>query len=145
MSSLWRFIYSKGVNRKLTFLKSKGTNVCNVARCNASSVQKSEKPDKYATLKPWISYGFDWKDKATDRHYMHTIFFAYITVLIIWGGTAMYFFPDPHLRNWARREAYIQLRYREENGLPPIDPNFIDPSLFTLPSDEELGYTKIIV
>lgn len=47
--------------------------------------------------------------------------------------------------DWAQREGYLQLRRREELGLPVIDPNLVDISKFELPSDEELARTEIII
>lgn len=46
---------------------------------------------------------------------------------------------------WSQREAYIVLREREEAGLEPIAPDYIDPTTIDLPSDEELGNTEIII
>lgn len=57
----------------------------------------------------------------------------------------MAYLPDVKGKDWAQREAYLQLRYREEHGLLPIDPNVIDPSKVVLPTDEELGDTDIII
>uniref|UniRef100_A0A7R9I294 NADH dehydrogenase [ubiquinone] 1 beta subcomplex subunit 11, mitochondrial n=1 Tax=Timema bartmani TaxID=61472 RepID=A0A7R9I294_9NEOP len=53
--------------------------------------------------------------------------------------------PDFQLRDWAQREAFLELRRREQLGLPPIDRNLIDPEKITLPTDEELGDTEIII
>lgn len=47
--------------------------------------------------------------------------------------------------DWAQREAYLQLRHREAEGLPLIDPNLVDPEKIELPDDEELGKTEIII
>ncbi|XP_020296473.1 NADH dehydrogenase [ubiquinone] 1 beta subcomplex subunit 11, mitochondrial [Pseudomyrmex gracilis] len=93
----------------------------------------------------WVSYGFDKTDEALDRHSMHQIFFVAITLVMVLGGTIMAYAPDPAGKDWSQREAYLRLRYREENGLPLIDPNLIDPAKITLPSDEELGDTEIII
>uniref|UniRef100_A0A7R9JS95 NADH dehydrogenase [ubiquinone] 1 beta subcomplex subunit 11, mitochondrial n=1 Tax=Timema genevievae TaxID=629358 RepID=A0A7R9JS95_TIMGE len=53
--------------------------------------------------------------------------------------------PDFQLRDWAQREAFLELRRREQLGLPPIDRNLIDPEKIILPTDEELGDTEIII
>lgn len=49
------------------------------------------------------------------------------------------------MREWAQREAYLELARREAAGLPLVDPNLIDPSKIELPTDEELGDTEIII
>lgn len=49
------------------------------------------------------------------------------------------------LKDWAHREAYLQLREREAKGLPLVDPNYVDPSKIELPSDEELKDKAIII
>jgi len=49
------------------------------------------------------------------------------------------------LKDWAQREAYLTLRHREAAGLPLIDMNYVDVSSISLPSEEELGDTEIII
>lgn len=49
------------------------------------------------------------------------------------------------LQDWAHREAFLELERREREGLPLVDPELVDPATITLPSDEELGDTEIIV
>lgn len=48
-------------------------------------------------------------------------------------------------RDWAHREAFLELERRERLGLPLVDPEYaqIDPS--DLPSDEEIGDVEIII
>lgn len=57
------------------------------------------------------------------------------------------FYQLSHCSNndWNQREAYLELRRREAAGLPLIDSNLVDPSKFSLPSDEELGDMEIII
>ncbi|KAG5863521.1 hypothetical protein JTB14_030541 [Gonioctena quinquepunctata] len=95
--------------------------------------------------KNWVSYGFDFKSKEGDRNAMHSIMFASVTMCIVVTGFYWAYMPDFNLRDWAQREAFLELRRREENNLPLIDPNFIDPAKIVLPSDEELGDTEIII
>ncbi|KAI4460602.1 nadh-ubiquinone oxidoreductase esss subunit mitochondrial precursor [Holotrichia oblita] len=64
---------------------------------------------------------------------------------VIGLGFAWAYIPDYNLRDWAQREAFLELRRREAQGLPLVDPNLIDPSKIVLPSDSELGDTEIIV
>lgn len=100
---------------------------------------------KASTSKNWISYGFEKTAEAEDRTTMHTLFFASVTMCLVFGGFYMGYKPDYNLRDWAQREAFLELRRREEAGIPLIDPNFIDPAKIVLPSDEELEDTEIII
>ncbi|CAK9797824.1 NADH dehydrogenase [ubiquinone] 1 beta subcomplex subunit 11, mitochondrial [Anthophora quadrimaculata] len=114
-------------------------------RSDSSAVQKTEEEKVYEVKKPWVSYGFDLHDKKLDRHFMHQTFFVTISICLVFGMVIIGYAPDPLLKDWAQREAFLQLRYREENGLPLVDPNLVDPSKFTLPSEEELLDTEIII
>lgn len=49
------------------------------------------------------------------------------------------------LQDWSQREAFLQLDYREKNGLPLIDPELIPVEKLNLPSDEELGDFNIVI
>lgn len=143
MSTLLRLIRSQGIKSKLKFLPPK--DIKTRSRSD-SSVQKVEKTDKqYAPEKPWVSYGFYFDNKRDDRQAMHVAFFVTVSICLVFGVLGLGYIPDPLLRDWAQREAYLQLRYREENGLPLIDPNLVDPAKIKLPTDEELGYTEIII
>ncbi|XP_057320738.1 NADH dehydrogenase [ubiquinone] 1 beta subcomplex subunit 11, mitochondrial [Microplitis mediator] len=95
--------------------------------------------------KHWISWGFHEEEEWLDRMLTHANFFFSITLIIVGGGFIFCYLPDPKCRNWAQREAYLVLRYREDHGLKPIERNLIDPSKFTLPTDEELGDTEVII
>lgn len=114
-----------------------------------TSVKNSEAKSQTECAQPvkenWVSYGFDRNNKTIDRNAMKQTFFWAVTVCLIFGGFGLSYLPDPMLRNWSQREAYLELRRREELGLPPIDRNHIDPAKIVLPSDEELGDTEIII
>lgn len=97
------------------------------------------------TTKHWVSYGFDHKNKSTDRVTTNMSMFLSITMCLVVGTFIWSYLPDPMLRDWAQREAYLVLRQREAAGLEPISRDYIDPSTITLPSDEELGQTEIII
>ena len=149
MTTLLRLLHSQGVRKGLAFLGSKDVKVYDAARRAVSSTPKK---DETATDLPhavnnktWVSYGFDHTDEYRDRHFMHQSFFFGISVLLVGGAFLMAYMPDPTLRDWAQREAYLQLRRREENGLPLIDPNLIDPSKFALPSEEEIKNVELII
>uniref|UniRef100_A0A7R9HQ32 NADH dehydrogenase [ubiquinone] 1 beta subcomplex subunit 11, mitochondrial n=1 Tax=Timema monikensis TaxID=170555 RepID=A0A7R9HQ32_9NEOP len=99
-------------------------------RMNQQTAEKLE--TQTAVKKNWMSYGYDFDNEQNDRNAMHATFiFAYV--------------PDFQLRDWAQREAFLELRRREQLGLPPIDKNLIDPDKIVLPTDEELGDTEIII
>lgn len=142
MSRLLQLIRPQGIKRGLTFLKPKETNI--YIKINKSdSVAKST--DKYEVKGTWVSYGYYCDDKKKDRQALHLTFFFSISITLVLSFLILGNTPDPFLKDWAQREAYLQLRYREEHGLPPIDPNLIDPSKIKLPTEEELGYTEIII
>lgn len=104
-------------------------------------VKEETKPVK----RKWVSYGFSAEDEAEDRHALHQTMFVTVTIVMVLGITVMAYLPDVRNKDWAQREAYLQIRYREEHGLPLVDPNMIDPSKIILPTDEELGDTEIII
>lgn len=97
------------------------------------------------TDKNWVSYGFDNKSKSLDRVVTHLVFFSTVSLFLVFGTFYVAYLPDYSLQDWSQREAYLELRRREAAGLPLIDPNLIDPAKITLPSDEELGDTEIII
>ncbi|XP_076673948.1 NADH dehydrogenase [ubiquinone] 1 beta subcomplex subunit NP15.6 [Andrena cerasifolii] len=147
MTTLLRLLRSQ-VGKSLTFFGSKDVKVYDAARRAVSSTPK--KHDTAADLphavnNTWVSYGFSQESEYLDRHFMHQSFFFGISVLLVGGTFLMAYMPDPTLRDWAQREAYLQLRHREENGLPLIDPNIIDPSKFTLPSEDEIKGVELII
>ncbi|XP_049857818.1 NADH dehydrogenase [ubiquinone] 1 beta subcomplex subunit 11, mitochondrial [Schistocerca gregaria] len=95
--------------------------------------------------KNWISYGFDMKDKEEDRNAMNSTMFFSVTLCLVVGSFIWAYSPDYQNRDWAQREAFLEIRRREALGLPHIDPNLIDPDKVVLPTDEELGDTEIII
>ncbi|XP_015114825.1 NADH dehydrogenase [ubiquinone] 1 beta subcomplex subunit 11, mitochondrial [Diachasma alloeum] len=95
--------------------------------------------------KNWVSWGFSEENEYIDRLAAHMTFFTTVSICLVLGGTLIAYAPDPKLREWSQREAYLQLRYKEEHGLPPISRNYVDPAKLYLPSDEELGDTEIII
>lgn len=76
---------------------------------------------------------------------MHSTGFFSITLCLVGGAFMFAYMPDYNYKNWAEREAFLELRRREENGLPLIDPNYINPDLINLPSEEELGDIEIVI
>lgn len=148
MSTLLRLVRLQGVKKSLTSLAPKDIKVYNTA---CRSVSSTPKKDDNASVQPypvkrtWVSYGFSEESEKLDRHFMHLTFFVVVSICFVGGSFVIAYLPDPTLRDWAQREAFLQIRYREEHGLPYVDPNVVDPSKFTLPSEEELGNTEIVI
>ncbi|XP_046965177.1 NADH dehydrogenase [ubiquinone] 1 beta subcomplex subunit 11, mitochondrial [Vanessa cardui] len=95
--------------------------------------------------KNWVSYGFDYNSKEEDTNAHHATYFFSVTLCLVFGGFAWAYAPDVHMRDWSQREAYLELHRREKAGLPPIDPNFINPKNIKLPSEEDLCDVEIII
>ena len=95
--------------------------------------------------KNWVSFGYDRTDQEYDKSAMNATFFVTITLCLVVGSFYYAYLPDSGLRDWAQREAYLQLRRREAAGLEPISRDYIDPASVELPSDEELGDAEIII
>lgn len=93
----------------------------------------------------WVSYGYDRRDKEWDRQVMRGSFFLTVTMCMVVGGFVWTYLPDPKMRDWAQREAFILLREREAAGVEFISADLIEASLVELPTDEELGDTDIII
>lgn len=143
MAALFRMNCVQGLRRGLALMSPKET-VCRrimTTPCCYTNAKEEAKPVK----RKWVSYGFSNEDEAEDRHAMHQTLFVTVTICLVLGSTVMAYLPDVRGKDWAQREAYLQLRYREEHGLPPIDPNYIDPAKIMLPTDEELGDAEIII
>ncbi|XP_011875445.1 PREDICTED: NADH dehydrogenase [ubiquinone] 1 beta subcomplex subunit 11, mitochondrial [Vollenhovia emeryi] len=143
MAGLFRVNCAQGLRRGLTLMSPKETTCRRIAtsRLLCDSAKNEIKPAK----RKWVSYGFSNTDEALDRHSMHQTMFVVVSIVFVLGSTVMGYLPDVRGRDWAQREAYLQIRYREEHGLPLIDRNTIDPSRIILPTDEELGDMEIII
>ncbi|XP_035741212.1 NADH dehydrogenase [ubiquinone] 1 beta subcomplex subunit 11, mitochondrial-like [Vespa mandarinia] len=130
-----------------------GMNLLRLQKITCRAITTSPKKDDSTNVielpekkKRWVKYGFDDTSEIDDRRKMHELFFVGITIGMILTGYVLMYKPDTlSFGTWAQREAYLQLRYREEHGLPPIDMNLIDPAKVVLPTDEELGNTEIII
>lgn len=136
----------QGLRRGLALMSKepKEMTVCRriaTTSCRREGAKEAEKSVK----RKWVSYGFSSKDEAEDRHALHQTMFVCVTICFVLGCTVMAYLPDVRNKDWAQREAYLRLRYREEHGLPHVDRNYIDPSKIILPTDEELGDTEIII
>lgn len=140
------------LRRSVTLINTKYIRVISTSKKNRETVGLAEPTSKSETTesttvskKNWVSYGFDFKKEEDDRNAMHSAFFFSITLCIVFGGFILTYYPDVMLRDWAQREAYLELRRREALGLPRVDRNLVDPGKIVLPSEEELGDTEIII
>lgn len=113
------------------------------APTTAASEQKTA--DSKVATKNWVSYGFDFRDEVNDRSAMKASYFFSITMCLVWGTFVWSYLPDPQMRDWAQREGFLALRQREAAGQEPISPDYIEPSLIALPSEEDLADTEIII
>lgn len=95
--------------------------------------------------KNWVSYGFDYKNESDDVNAHHASFFFSVTLCLVFGSFMWAYAPDVHMRDWAQREAFLELRRRENNGYPPISPNYIDPKTIQLPDEEDICDIEIII
>lgn len=141
MAALFRMNCIQALRRGLTLTARRETVCRRITTTPKYDKEEAAQPVK----KKWVSYGFNDENEAKDIHSLHQTMFVVVTICLVLGGTVMAYFPDVKSTDWAQREAYLQLRYREEHGLPLIDPNLIDPSKIKLPTDEELGDTDIII
>lgn len=94
-------------------------------------------------VKNWVSYGFDFKSQEEDTNAHHASFFFSVTLCLVFGGFAWSYAPDVNMRDWAQREAFLELRRREKAKLPLIDPNYVGS--IKLPSESELCDVEIII
>uniref|UniRef100_U5EES5 NADH dehydrogenase [ubiquinone] 1 beta subcomplex subunit 11, mitochondrial n=1 Tax=Corethrella appendiculata TaxID=1370023 RepID=U5EES5_9DIPT len=137
---------SKNVRLISTSGKKSDTATIDVKKSSTETTTSNTPTFTAADLKKnWVSYGWDFKDKKTDRDAMKASFFFSVTLCMVIGGFFWAYLPDPNLRDWSQREAYLVLRRREAAGEEPVNPNYIDPAKLILPSDEELGDREIII
>ncbi|KAK7076974.1 NADH dehydrogenase 1 beta subcomplex subunit 11 ndufb11 [Halocaridina rubra] len=108
-------------------------------------VEKEEKAEPVVNSKNWVSWGYSIESQVEDNTNMHLAFFFSVTLCLVTGGYVLAYWPDLRLRDWAQREAYVELRRREAEGLPLIDCNLVSLDKIELPDDEELGDTTIII
>ncbi|CAH0701814.1 unnamed protein product [Spodoptera exigua] len=122
-------------------LTSRGISTSKKNSDSAATATETPKPED----KNWVSYGFDYNSKEEDTNAHNASFFFSVTLCLVFGGFAWAYAPDTHLRDWAQREAFLELRRREKAGLRPIDPNFIDPKQIKLPKESDICDVEIII
>uniref|UniRef100_A0A5S6QWN2 NADH dehydrogenase [ubiquinone] 1 beta subcomplex subunit 11, mitochondrial n=1 Tax=Trichuris muris TaxID=70415 RepID=A0A5S6QWN2_TRIMR len=96
----------------------------------------------------WLTYGFHPTDEYLDWKNAHAAAFGVMAILASGFLFYLIYKPDwPQMREWAFREAFLELERREKAGLPPISKDMIDPEKvkLVLPSDEELGDFEIVI
>ncbi|XP_059479023.1 NADH dehydrogenase [ubiquinone] 1 beta subcomplex subunit 11, mitochondrial [Neocloeon triangulifer] len=109
-------------------------------------LEKSEaKAGVEVKKKNWVTYGFDYHDEWEDRYFAHSFLFCSVSIALVFGTFFLAYYPDWGYFDWAQREAYLELRRREAEGLPAIDCNYVDPSKIVLPSDEDLAQIDIVI
>ncbi|XP_053631339.1 NADH dehydrogenase [ubiquinone] 1 beta subcomplex subunit 11, mitochondrial-like [Cherax quadricarinatus] len=104
-------------------------------------VKDWSKTEQTAVTKNWISYD----SEVEDNTIMHLTFFFGVTLCIVTIGFVWAYLPDFRMVDWAQREGYLELRRREAEVLPLIDPNLISIEKIELPLDEKLADTEIII
>ncbi|PAV75077.1 hypothetical protein WR25_06523 [Diploscapter pachys] len=97
----------------------------------------------------WIWFGQVPHDEHKDWLKHHQLSFLIVTVLTAWMTIwlCMLKSDEPVLREWALREAHLELIRREKAGLPYISPDLVpkDRVLACLPSEEELRDFEILI
>uniref|UniRef100_A0A0N5BFY4 NADH dehydrogenase [ubiquinone] 1 beta subcomplex subunit 11, mitochondrial n=1 Tax=Strongyloides papillosus TaxID=174720 RepID=A0A0N5BFY4_STREA len=97
----------------------------------------------------WIWFGQVSHDEYKDWLSHHKASFLVVTFLTVWTTCWLIWMkPDwPSGREWALREAHLEMARREKAGLPYISKDFVDPKRVaaSLPSDEELRDFEILV
>lgn len=144
MAALIKLRHMPVVQRSVWNYFSKTSRNISTSKKNSDTATTACETNK-TEEKNWVSYGFDYESKEEDTNAHHASFFFSVTLCIVFGGFAWAYAPDVHMRDWAQREAYLELHRREKAGQPPIDPNYINPKLVTLPSEDELCDVEIII
>ncbi|XP_063367894.1 NADH dehydrogenase [ubiquinone] 1 beta subcomplex subunit 11, mitochondrial-like [Cydia amplana] len=114
------------------------TNYRSVTACKPREPPCPPPEAKKQISQNWVSYGFDYENCQDDYNYHHASYFFTITLCIIFGGFAWVYAPDVCLRDWAQREAFLELRRREAGGMPAIDPNYVPSGQIKLPSEQQI-------
>lgn len=135
----------QNIVRQAVVSRSIQTSPKNRETASIAAAPAAQKVKDETKSKNWVSYGFDNKSETHDKDSMKASFFFSVTLCIIWGTFVWSYIPDPQLRNWAQREAYLELRRREKAGCPLISADYVDPRTIVLPEDDELGNTQIII
>lgn len=98
----------------------------------------------------WIWNHQNPRDEYSDWKRYHKYMFILTTVIVIWFNLffVLWVKPDfPRGRDWAYREAHMEIERRRRAGLPLISPDLIERSRVeaSLPSEEELRDFDIVI
>ena len=97
----------------------------------------------------WMWYGQVSYDEYKDWLRFHRIAFLFYTGMCVISTITICFFRSdwPAAKEWALREAHLEMARREKAGLPYISKDLIDPKriIGTLPAEEELRDFDIII
>ncbi|XP_075969581.1 NADH dehydrogenase [ubiquinone] 1 beta subcomplex subunit NP15.6 [Anticarsia gemmatalis] len=126
-------------------LNRASTRTISTSKKNSDSAATASAEAKTEEDKNWVSYGFDYSSKEEDTNVHNASFFFSVTLCLVFGGFAWSYAPDTLNRDWTQREAFLELRRREKAGLPPIDPNYVNPKSVKLPSESQLCDVEIII
>lgn len=146
MAALMKFRHMPIIQRSVWNHFTKASRNISTSKKNSdTATTASAGSDCSPEDKNWVSYGFDYYSKEEDTNAHHASYFFSVTLCLVFGGFAWAYAPDTHMRDWAQREAYLELHRREKAGLPPIDPNYVNPKTVQLPSEDELCDVEIII
>jgi hypothetical protein len=101
------------------------------------------------TRREWLWFGQVAHDEHSDWyrfHYMTFFAFTAFTMWITWWIVMLR--PDwPQGKEWALREAHLEIVRRKKAGLPLISKDLINPErvALSLPSEEELRDFEILI
>ncbi|KAL5288631.1 NDUFB11 family protein [Megaselia abdita] len=135
----------QNIVRQAVVSRSIQTSPKNRETASIAAAPAAQKVKDETNSKNWVSFGFETKSESDDRNSMKASFFFSVTLCLVFGTFVWSYLPDPQLRNWAQREAYLELRRREKAGCDLISADYVDPRKVVLPSDEDLGSKKIII
>lgn len=125
--------------RHTTLLQRCGWNYLNLNR----GISTTPKYDAATNDKNWVSYGFDEKCQTDDYNAHHGTFFFSVSLCLVFGGFCWAYAPDIHMRDWAQREAFLQLHLREKGKKPLISPNYVES--VKIPSEKDICDMEIII
>jgi len=93
----------------------------------------------------YVSYGLNPGDRDEDYFEHHTTMFWTISFFSCIFVYLIFYMPDYKFRDWAKREAFLQIERSERTGSPLVNREYVDPKLIELPTDEEIGDQEIII
>lgn len=133
----------QSIVRQAVVSRSIQTSPKNRETASIAAAPTSQKDE--TNSKNWVSFGFNSKSESEDRNNMKASYFFSVTLCLVFGTFVWSYLPDPQLRNWAQREAYLELRKREKAGSALISADYVDRKKVRLPSDDKLGHQEIII